>query len=90
MRSEPEVKTVRELSGEIWSEVRERFSEEEIGWRVQDRLADVVMGILARHAGKVIENDRDLPVVPLAALNSGTAVQSEDPTRESEANTGKP
>lgn len=88
MRKEPEVRTVRELSGEIWSEVRGRFSDEEIDWRVQDRLADVVMGILARHAGKLIENDRDLPVVPLPALDSAGACQTEEQKPESGADTG--
>ncbi len=78
MRGKQEVRTVRELSGEIWAEVQSRFSNEEIDWRVQGRLADVVMGILARHAGKVIENDRDLPVLPLPKLDFGATCEDEE------------
>lgn len=57
--------TVRELGGEIWAESFKHVDESEIDWRVKSRLIDMVMGVLARHVGDLIENDGDLPVTPL-------------------------
>ena len=59
-------RTVRELGGEIWSELVNRISEEEIDWQAKNKVVDIVIGVLARHSGKVIENDKDLPVDPLS------------------------
>jgi hypothetical protein len=57
-------RTVRELSGEVWSELF-KFPEERLSWQVRNEVADVILGVLARYDGWVIENDRDLPVTPL-------------------------
>jgi hypothetical protein len=56
--------TVRELGGEIWSELRS-LPEAELQWQIRNRVVDVVMGVLARHLGAQIRNDPDLPVSPL-------------------------
>lgn len=58
-------RTVRELGGEIWAELRNRIAEEEADWRAKTEIVDVIMGVLARHSGKRIENDPGLPVTPL-------------------------
>jgi hypothetical protein len=57
-------RTVREQGGEIWAELH-RLPESELHWKTRERVADIVMGVLARHVGEVIQNDGDLPVVPL-------------------------
>ena len=57
-------RTVRELGGEIWAELR-CFSEAELHWQIRNRVVDVVMGVLARHVGTEIRNDLDFPVSPL-------------------------
>ena len=56
---------MRELGGEIWTEVNYRIDEEGCDWRVKSELIDIVMGVLARHANKKLVNDSDLPVEPL-------------------------
>ena len=58
-------RTVRELGGEIWSELQKGDLAQRVDWRARDAVVGVVMGVLARHAGIVIENDSDLPVTPL-------------------------
>lgn len=58
-------RTVRELGGEFWAEVTREIPEEDASWETKGRLVDILMGVLARHSGEVIENDRDLPVEPL-------------------------
>lgn len=58
-------RTVRELGGEIWSEINLRFGDEVLPVDLKNRLVDLVVGVLARHAGKRLENDEDLPVDPL-------------------------
>jgi len=58
-------RTVRELGGEIWSELLKAIPEEKLDWRVKNEIVDVVMGVLARHVGDTIGNDDDLPVEPL-------------------------
>ena len=57
---------IRELGGEIWAELTYRIGEERANWEVKDQIVDVVMGVLARHTGKTIKNDRDLPVERLS------------------------
>lgn len=59
-------RTVRELGGEIWSELEKADVAQQVDWQVRNAIIDLVMGVLARHAGKRLENDADLPVVPLA------------------------
>ncbi len=58
-------RTVRELGGEYWAEISRRVSEEEVGWEAKGRLVEILLGVLARHEGAVIQNDEDLPVEPL-------------------------
>lgn len=60
-------RTVRELGGEIWAELSRGISNDELGWQEKSKVVDLVMGVLARHVGCVIENDPDLPVSPLPA-----------------------
>lgn len=60
-------RTVRELAGEIWSEcntfiLKNRGDVEDDGLK---DFIDITLGVLARHEGKIIINDRDLPVAPL-------------------------
>ncbi len=59
----PRVRTVREIGGEIWTELHS-IPEGDLRWDVRNAIVDVVMGVLARHAGNVLENDPDLPVQP--------------------------
>ena len=60
--------TVRELGGEIWAELS-LFPDEELHWEIKNRIVNVVMGVIARHAGTVVKNDLDLPVTPLPTPN---------------------
>lgn len=64
----PQRRTVRELCGEVFAELRTRFPEEKVHWQVKSEIVDMVMGVLARHAGTRIEMDEDLPVEPLKPL----------------------
>jgi hypothetical protein len=58
-------RTVRELGGAIWAELSTRIPNDELDWRMTERMMDIVLGVLARHLGKVIADDSDLPVRPL-------------------------
>ncbi|MES2463436.1 MAG: hypothetical protein V4671_22915 [Armatimonadota bacterium] len=67
-------RTVRELGGEIWGEIElaRRDAEREgkktftvFDWTTPNLIAELVMGVLARHTGKRITNDADIPVDPL-------------------------
>ena len=67
-------KTVREIAGEIWSEIfndlrsdtaNKKFIKEDIGQQTIDGIVDLIMGVLARHEDTVLINDKDLPVKPL-------------------------
>lgn len=64
-------RTVRELGGEIWAEITELQNSTEnspfddVHWETVDKLCNLIMGVLARHTGKEIINDGDLPVTPL-------------------------
>jgi hypothetical protein len=64
MHSEKNVRTVRELAGEIWAETK-YLEGYDLNWKMIESVLDVVMGVLARHEGKLIVNDADLPVTPL-------------------------
>jgi hypothetical protein len=62
--------TVRELGGEIWSELGCRSQEAGdklagLHWQKTEAITDLIMAILARHAGKCIKNDEDIPITPL-------------------------
>ena len=56
--------TVRELGGEIWSEIFYLFEDRVLDWKAKQELVDVIMGVLARHAGNTLLNDSDMPVTP--------------------------
>lgn len=56
-------KTVRELGGEVWAELS-RLPDAQLHWKRDEQVVDLVMGVLARHLGASIQNDRDLPVSP--------------------------
>lgn len=71
MHSEANVRTIRELGGEVWAEAQS-IEEAAANWELVNKLVDVVMGVLARHTGAVIVNDRDLPVEPLPAKGGAT------------------
>jgi len=58
-------RTIRELGGEIWSELSAAITEEEANWNVKNRIVEITMAVLARYDGVVLENDADLPVQPL-------------------------
>ncbi len=64
-------RTVRELGGEVWAELQHcQWHDPSSPLRDASNDAvqafiDLTMGVLARHVGTVIENDRDLPVDPL-------------------------
>lgn len=60
-----EFRTIRELGGEFWSATSRLVSEEEVDWVTKNRLTDILMAVLARHAGKVLVNDPGLEVQPL-------------------------
>ena len=62
--------TIRELGGEIWSEVFTRRTHDcpklkNLSQEAEDAIMDLVIGVLARYKGAVIEDDEDLPVTPL-------------------------
>jgi hypothetical protein len=57
-------RTVREIGGELWAELSS-LPVDQLPWQTRDVVVDIVMGVLARHGGNVLENDRDVPVDPL-------------------------
>lgn len=64
-------RSVRELGGEIWSELSQRVPEGRVSWDIKNEVVGLVMGILARHAGELIENDPDVPVPPTEPIPGG-------------------
>jgi hypothetical protein len=68
-------RTIRELGGEIWSEVSSAIPEEEADWKVKNKIVEIMMAVLARYEGAVIENDADLPVEPLPRKKPEEPVQ---------------
>ncbi|UJR79998.1 hypothetical protein [Sandaracinus amylolyticus] len=64
LRAASRSRSVRELGGEIWSELR-RLPESDLRWDVNEAVVDIVIGVLARHVGSMLLNDADLPVEPL-------------------------
>lgn len=63
-------RTIRQLGGEIWIELQAAIPEPETDWRTRNRIIEVIMAVLARHSGAMIENDPDLPVDPLPVKSS--------------------
>jgi hypothetical protein len=63
-------RTVRELGGEIWAELEKAEVAQQVDWQVRNAIVDLIMGVLARHAGKRLENDADLPVTPLESTET--------------------
>lgn len=61
---EPAVRSIRELGGELWEELTFLY-DSGLDWKLVNSIVDIAMGVLARHSGKVIQNDRDMPVAPL-------------------------
>ena len=61
-------RTIRELGGEIWAEMRGRVSESEANFEVKSRIVDIAMGVLARYEGAILTNDEGLPVAPLPVV----------------------
>ncbi len=63
-------KTIRELGGEIWSEItmEKQFNSSSqinlIPFEADDALIELIMGVLARHENSKIVNDKDFPVAP--------------------------
>lgn len=64
-------RTVRELGGEIWAELSRRIPDDELDWQKKNQIIDLIMGVLARHSNCSIQNDPDLPVVPLPVESNG-------------------
>lgn len=62
-------RTIRELGGEIWSELEQRIGSlggtGKVDWKAIETVTEIVMGVLARYADHRIVNDRDFPVEPL-------------------------
>jgi hypothetical protein len=68
-------RTVRELAGEIWSEMLQKqlfdiapFSKFKDNADLLEQSVDLIMGVLARYEGFQIVNDEDLPVEPLPRI----------------------
>ena len=59
-RSEHSSRTVRELGGEIWSELG-KIEEADLDWKLRSKIVDMVMGVLLKNEGNCIQNDTDLP-----------------------------
>ena len=55
---------IRLLGGEIFAALF-RSRNDDLSWEEHGRVVDVVMGVLARHAGEELVNDPALPVAPL-------------------------
>ena len=69
--------TIRELGGEVWAEIFMRKTHGDVRFKelhhdALGEIIDLIMGVLARHKGAVIEDDGDLPVTPLAPHLSGS------------------
>ena len=72
MEGNKKQRTVRELGGEIWAEISMEQDANpdskiaEIHFESVEELTEIIMAVLARHAGEVIVNDKDRPVTPLS------------------------
>lgn len=78
-RPRDQVARMRELAGEIWAEIENRFGPDQIHWQTRVDVVDLIVAVLARHSGKVIKNG-SLPVTPLA-LGAMSAIQIEGPMK---------
>ena len=61
-------RSVRELGGEILSEL-DRIPDDNVHWKIKVEINELVMGVLARYCGFIIENDKDFPVEPLEKMS---------------------
>jgi hypothetical protein len=73
--------TVRQLVGEFWSETKMLYMREDLEcqelnqWISQvspaqsNAIVDLLLVVVARHVGKTIQMDLDLPVKPLSPIN---------------------
>lgn len=80
-------RTIRELGGEIWSEVFTRRTHgdpklKNLPQEAEDEIMDLVIGVLARYKGVLIEDDEDLPVTPLPPYASTWGGTGANPTEE--------
>lgn len=63
-------RTVRELGGEVWAEITVRMLHgdgklKDLQVEVLHEIIDLMTAVLARYKGTIIEDDAELPVVPL-------------------------
>ncbi len=72
-------RTIRELGGEVWSELEYHIAEYECNWQVRGKIVDIVMAVLARHENEIIRNDVDLPVKLLPEQFSLSDVAKAEP-----------
>ncbi len=80
-------RTIRELGGEIWSEVFARRTHghpklKNLPQEAEDEIMDLVIGVLARYKGAVIEDDEDLPVTPLPPYASAWGGAGANPAKD--------
>jgi hypothetical protein len=66
----PTARTVRELGGEIWAEMRICLCDPQhlwaqMDWRHISPVTDIVMSVPARRNGTAIVNDESFPFTPL-------------------------
>jgi hypothetical protein len=66
MKRKRQTRTIRELGGEIWAELKMRGGEEQR--KFASEVSDMIMAVLARYDRHVIMNDEDFPVEPLPRL----------------------
>src|SRR5688572_6738763 len=59
----PSVRTIRELGGEVWAELYQ-IPIWEISVQMENDIVEMMMAVLARYSGYIIENDDDFPVMP--------------------------
>ena len=63
-------RTVRELGGEVWAEITARMLHgdgklKDLPVEALHEIIDLMTAVLARYKGTIIEDDAELPVVPL-------------------------
>lgn len=68
-------RSVRELGGEIWAELRVGIPDEEVSWQAKNRVVEIAMRVLARHVGSAIDSDEGLDVLPLSQHDGEESVQ---------------
>lgn len=62
--------SVRTLGGEVWAELTTRMVRKEgfhtLSVETMNEIIDLLVGVLARHMGKTIQDDLEFPVQPLS------------------------